>query len=289
MKVQIATIVYGDYIDIFDKCCLRSLMQRGNIPHLIANGYEVDYTIYTQDNTDVDRLKGVVKKYDRNGVNFEVKGLYGQDNGGLLREIIRSGLDNDAPVLFLNPDYFFCDDALKNLIAYKFKNNTCLAISHVRVNDNEFLEKISKVKGNVPAPKLVSMAMECLHQSWSESFVNEERNNSFTSGSALQQIANKLWVATFRIPTVFMAKFNESDLEFLQRFDQWDHEWPTKLIDENRYKFVGSSDFFFAVELTSPQQNIPEVRDGQIWNDDFHVNRPHAEVNRNFVVTFRGN
>lgn len=287
-KVLIATIVYGDYIEYFEKVCLRSLFQKGNIPHLVKEGYDIEYVIYTKENEDIEKLEGVVARNRGKGFNFVINARYGNDNGAMIREMIELGMERDAFVFSLNPDFFFCDNALKNLVSYKFKNKMCVAATHVRVNDSEFLDKISKVKGNVSAPKLVNMAMECLHPSWKDSFVSNDSNNSWITGSALQQISEKMWVATFRIPTVFFAKFEPSDHQFFTRFDLWDHQWPTKLMEENRFKFNGSSDFFFAVELTKTGESIPQCEEGKLWNDDFHVGTKHAEVNRNFLVTLRG-
>ena len=191
-------------------------------------------------------------------------------------------------MFFLNPDYFYGNDSLRNLISYKFKNKMCLAALHVRVDADKFSEKIKTVEGEVSNAQLVSLSMGYLHKSWGESFTSRSVNNSHISGSATQQIAGNMWAVTFRIPTVFLAKFDHCDKEALKRFDMWDHEWPATLIEQNRFKFIGSSDMFYAVELTETQNNIPGLAGQMEWNDSFHVSRLNGETNRNFLVILRG-
>jgi hypothetical protein len=291
-KLLIVTIVYDDYIEIFDEICMRSLFQSGNIPCLIDRGYEIEYIIWTKEE-DLKRVEFVVKKYNREEIDYSIRILPAQKrnclgNDNALQEIIDKGIENDCQVFFLNPDYFYGNDSLRNLISYKFKNKMCIASLHVRVDAEEFTKKIRTVEGEVSNAQLVSLGMSHLHDSWGESFTSVDINNSRISGSAVQQISNTLWAVTFRIPTVFLAKFDHSDKEALKRFDMWDHEWPATLIEQNRYKFTGSSDMFFAVELTETQNNIPNLAANMTWNDEFHVSRLNGETNRNFLVVLRG-
>ena len=286
-KLLITTIVYGEYVEIFDEICLRSLFQSGNIPWLIAQDYDLEYIIYTKEE-DTDRVNEVVDKWNREGLEFTVNAPPDMDNNNALHEIIDKGIENDCQVFFLNPDYFYGNESLRNLISYKFKNKMCLASLHVRVNADEFADKIKTIKGELSNAQLASISMKCLHKSWGESFISNDINNSHTSGSAIQQISNNLWAITFRIPTVFLAKFEDSDRQALQRFDLWDHEWPTELVRQHRFKFVGSSDIFYAVELTKREDNIPRLAGNMVWNDEFHSNKEHGEINRNFLIIVRG-
>ncbi len=291
-KLLIATIVYDDYIEIFDEICLRSLFQSGNIPWLVTQSYNLEYIIWTKEE-NVEQVNEVINRYNRDGIEFSVRTFCKEDdnragNNKALHEIIDESIDNDCQVFFLNPDYFYGNESLKNLISYKFNNKMCLASLHVRVNTDEFTDKIKAIEGEVSNAQLASLSMKCLHRSWDESFTSADINNSHVSGSATQQLANNLWAITFRIPTVFLAKFDHCDKEALKRFDLYDHEWPTELVKQNRFKFVGSSDVFYAVELTKREENIPRLAGNMTWNDEFHSNKEHGEINRNFLVIVRG-
>ena len=291
-KLLITTIVYEDYIEIFDEICMRSLFQSGNIPCLIERGYDIEYLIWTKE-ADIPRIKRVIGKHNREGISFTINTFDKEEdnrkrNTKALHEIIDKGIEHDCQVFFLNPDYFYGNNSLRNLISYKFKNKMCLASLHVRVNTDDFTTMINNTEGEVSNAKLVDISMGCLHKSWGESFTSRDINNSNISGSATQQIDHNLWAVTFRIPTVFLAKFEHCDKEALERFDMWDHEWPATLIEQDRHKFIGSSDMFYAVELTKPENNIPGLAGNMVWNDDFHVSRLNGETNRNFLVILRG-
>ncbi|MEE8382216.1 MAG: hypothetical protein V3R78_10140 [Thermodesulfobacteriota bacterium] len=284
-KILLGTIVYDKYIDIFESVCLRSLKQKGNIPALLEDGYEIRYYIYTLSDPNLQRVKKIRIK----GVSIEVFHFSEMDNTKLLHAMIEQSIGQDARLLFMSPDYFIGDGSLYNLCSYSNNNNLCIAALHMRVDFDKFLRVMDENKDSISNPQLVSLAMENLHKSWGESFIDEDSNNSYFSGSAVQKINKNLWSVSFRIPTVFLAKFERSDIEALPQFDYWDWEWPATLIDDKRYKFIGSSDMFFAVELTQEKENIPCTQAGMIWNDDFRVDKRHSEINRNFLAVLRGN
>ncbi len=287
-RVLIGTIVYGEYIDIFETVCMRSLLQSGNIPSLIRDGYTFTHTIYTRQDGELNRLKRIAEEKSREGYRIVIDVIHDGANLLFLHKFIDDGIKADAKSLFINPDLFFGNGSLKHLLAYKFKNDMCLAALHMRVDYGEFQEILKIIEGDVSNPQLVDIAMKCLHKSWSESFISDDTNNSNASGSAIEKVGNNLWAVTFRIPTVYLAKFTEKDRNDLSQFDFWDHEWPTQLMDANRYKFIGSSDMFFAVELTKTDTNIPTVEHYRRWNDDFHCSKKHSEVNRHFLAIVRG-
>ena len=283
-KILFGTIVYDKYIDIFEEVCLRSLMQEGNIPALLEEGYEIRYYIYTMNDEHLARVKKIKIK----GVRIEVFDFTEMDNTKLLHAMIDQSIGQNERLLFISPDYFVGNGSIYNIVTYNSNDNLCIAALHMRVDYDKFLNVIKQTQGTISNPQLVDLAMRNLHKSWRESFVNEESNNSFFSGSAVQTITDKLWSVTFRIPTVFLAKFQASDREDLPKFDHWDWEWPAKLIEQKRYKSIGSSDMFFAVELTKTRENIPGVQPGSKWNDEFRVEKPHSKVNRNFLTILRG-
>ena len=282
MKILFATIVYDSYIDIFENVLLRSLKQSGNIPRLVAEGHELRYYIYTRNDHNISRIRSI----EIEGVQVEVFDFHDIDNHDLLQKIIQQSIGQDARLLFMSPDYFIGNGSIYNLCKYTSKTNMCISALHMRVDFDKFLGAMGDKE--ISNPELVTIAMENLHKSWGEAFVDVASNNAYYSGSSIQPIADKLWSVCFRIPTVFLAKFEQDDLRELSQFDHWDWEWPAFLIENNRYKYIGSSDMFFAVELTKTKENIPAIKhDGQ-WNDEFRVHKKHGEINKNFLSILRG-
>ena len=295
-RIILVTIVYDDYIDMFSKACLRSVFQGGNVPYLIARGYEFKYIIYTTDIANKVRVTEAIEPYRMDGIEYEIKIDPDAVKNTMMQTLLEDCLLEDCRVLFLNPDCFLSDKALAHLVAYKSNNNMCLAALHVRVDKDMFLSKLKATKGDISSSSLVSMGMSCLHPCWGQSFIDVDENNSYTTGSAIEKIEDNLWTVTFRIPNVFLAHFIPSDREVLKKFSFYDHRWPSKLMAENRYKFVGSSDFFFAVELTDGNQDLPPLHKGMLFNDNFEVHESdeialeniHSCINRNFLAIVRG-
>ncbi len=284
MKILLATIVYDNYIDIFESVLLRSLKQSGNIPRLVAEGHEIRYYIYTRNDHNVQR----VRKTEIEGVQVEVFDFDEIDNHDLLKKIIEQSIGQNARLLFMSPDYFIGNGSIYNICKYSSNDNMCISALHMRVDYDKFLGIMNTTDKEISNPELVTLAMENLHKSWGESFVDVPSNNAYYSGSSIQSIADKLWSVCFRIPTVFLAKFEADDLRELSQFDHWDWEWPSFLIENNRYKYIGSSDMFFAVELTKVRENIPAIKHDGLWNDEFRVCKKHGEINKNFLSILRG-
>jgi hypothetical protein len=284
LKILFATIVYDNYIDIFENVLLRSLKQSGNIPRLVDEGHEIRYYIYTRNDHNVQR----VRKTEIDGVQIEVFDFDEINNHELLQKIIEQSIGQNAKLLFMSPDYFIGNGSIYNICKYTSNDNMCISALHMRVDYDKFLGIMNTTDKEISNPELVTLAMENLHKSWGEAFIDVPSNNAYYSGSSIQPIADKLWSVCFRIPTVFLAKFEPDDLRELSQFDHWDWEWPSFLIENSRYKYIGSSDMFFAVELTKVRENIPAIKhDGQ-WNDEFRVCKKHGEINKNFLSILRG-
>ncbi len=295
-RLILVTIVYDDYIDMFSKACLRSVFQKGNVPDLITKGYEFKYIIYTTDKANKARVIEAIEPYRIDGVEYEIKIDLDAVKNTMMQTLLEDCLLEDCRVLFLNPDCFLSDKSLAHLATYKANNNMCLAALHVRVDKDTFLSKLDDIDVDISSPSLVNMGMDCLHPCWGQSFIDVDENNSYTTGSAIEKIDDDLWTVTFRIPNIFLANFIVSDREVLKKFSFYDHRWPSKLMVEDRYKFVGSSDFFFAVELTDGNQDLPPLHKGMLYNDSFEVHESdeieleniHSGINRNFLAIVRG-
>ena len=308
-KLTITTFVYGNrYVDLFEKCCLRSLFQEGNIPFLLKHGYEITHLVYTT-TPDAGRLAEITNraklKYlegtnvDQDKLSYQIitnpavgyGRVIAKTNMIFLLQSVTYGVHNPAPFFLASPDYFIGDYSLSNLLAYQTKKDTCLAALHVRVDAPSFLNFLEGTQGNIQNPSLVRIAFGMLSQSWKDSFIDKDNNCSFHAGTAVQKIATNLYTVTFRIPTTFLARLNQSDLEYFSGhcdYGHWDHSWPEHLISQKRFKFIGSSDMFFAVELTAGDMNQSKCRAGDLWNDEYFSTKIHSETNRNFLAVVRG-
>ena len=292
-KIIIATIVYGEYVELFEKACMRSLAQEGNVPSLVLNGFKVKHVIYTVDENLLE-LKEVVGRCGLAGVDycFDTMATVDEDfsvnNTQFLKNVVQTGVNEDSRVLFINPDFFFGDGSISNLVGMYFEGHMCIAGAHMRVIDTEFLQLLEYNNETISNPKLVDLAMDCPHKSWSEADISVDSNNSYDGGTPIQQVNHNLWVTTHFVPTVFLADFIATDVDRIQDFGHWDHLWPIKLMSEKRYKLIGSSTLFFAVELTKYFNNVPKLNPKMLGNDKYHSTREHSNINRNFLIALEG-
>ena len=258
------------------------MMAGGNVPALLDRGHEVEWIIHTKKG-EKEVLEKIIEGYIRSNLSFSVEEYDGTEEqmfGALIRKVI------NRKMILASPDMYFGNGAIDNLVKCSEGNNFCIAVPHIRVNDKEFIDRIGDEA--VSNPELVAVGMGCLHRSWSQAFIDAPTNNCTDSGSFVRSVAENLWVSTFRIPTLFLVNIEESDLKALESYYYYDHRWPEKLIAEKRFKYIGSSDVFFAVELTSPNNNVPQLKGNSHWNDTYKSTLGHCETNRNFLVTMRG-
>ena len=300
MRLLIATYVYGEqFLDLFDRYCLRSLMQAGNIPYLLKQGYEIIYIIYTKPR-DVQRLTAIIDKYKTEKIEYRIttNRFVGNEtevskaNSIFLLESVGFAVTNKAPFFLASPDIFVGDFSLSNLLTYNTNKDICLAALHLRV-DSVLFQRWYNEEAILPVSnaRLVTTSMGILSQSWRDSFIDKGRNCSFTANSAVQKIQDNLYNVTFRIPNVFLARLNQSDVDYFNQhpnLGNWDHSWPEHLVKGRRYKFIGSSDMFFACEATYVDNNKSDCRDNDLWNDECINTKLHSETNRNFLAIIRG-
>jgi len=164
--------------------------------------------------------------------------------------------------------------------------NLCIAAVHLRVDESIFLRLIGNIPGEISNAQLVSLSLKAPHQNLTDSFIDKEMNCSYISGISIQKINSNIYTVTHRLPAIFLANFNKSDIKYFTRysFNAWDHAWPSLLIKQRRYKVVGSSEVFFMTELTKASSHIcPNL--SSYGNDDYQVTEYiHKEINRNFAV-----
>lgn len=158
------------------------------------------------------------------------------------------------------------------------------------------IEILGATRGSVSNASLVTLAFKNAHDSWKCAEIGHEKNNSFIGGIAWAKLSDGLWSAQHRLPTVYLADFNETDWDFFWSqvsFGGWDHRWPAEnLIRQERQRYVGSSDACFVVEITDWDKNVPpdvprenlQGRDQDAyWNGHYHNG-----INRQISVILRG-
>lgn len=302
-------MVYGDhYVDLFKKACFRSI----NWPLNVATLKDKIWNVYTK-KEHFPQFEQIFKDSMFKLQLFEIGDAMrvagcgyvktAQCDAGVillngLREQIAYSIQNKSKMLFAPPDTIFGDGTIPNLIRLGAGLKTCVSVAHPRVLPSilEEIDVLGATRGSITNASLVTMLKEHAHASWKYAEVGHEKNNSFIGGIAWQSLSPSLTHVTHRLPTVYMADFNETDFDFFWgqvSFGGWDHRWPAEnLIRQERQRYVGSSDACFIVEVTEWDKNVPPAvaqtplladQPDLYWNGHYHNG-----INRQTSVIFRG-
>lgn len=287
MRLRIFTQVYGSkYISWLRDGLLNSLRWPGNLRALKA--YADIWDVYCNPD-EVPVIRDLLSPFE---IPIEYHGFYQYDYTHITQHhcIIHHGrlcAESKKAMFVAPPDTIFGEGSLESLFAYGEAPGTCVSMVHMRVNsaiNQSWAEPVSN-------PKLVSLAFQNMHPTWTYADMTLRKTNSKIAGVAWRKISGKLWLCQHRLPTCYLANINQSDLDWMNRHRPglWDHGWPEKLVNEQRHRYLGSSDAAFAVELTDMNANLPDVDDKDVDNpDDYNNEFVHHAVNRGFVTVLRG-
>lgn len=288
MKFQIMTTFWGDmHFDWFKRGCLNSLASRSNKKTIVDNCST--WNINTEKRFFAQIEEVVRKEFPWIIINLRDRNelrRYVDDLQSALCLQIKGCLDIKERFLFAPPDTIFADGTIASMLKVGRDPGTCVAIAHPRVLP-KILDEIGTNALN-PA-EMVSLCFKNLHRSWTDAEIGHPRRSSFMSGVSWEEISPNLYSISHRLPTIYFADFRPEDLQYFQTcigFGDWDHVWASRIYENNRMRYIGSSDGGFICELTEPNKNVPPVRPGD--PDEFWKNEAQNHFNKQFRVIFRG-
>jgi hypothetical protein len=292
--LRLFSVVYGErYCDSFKRVTLRSVSQQPLNGAAIAD--DGIWSIYTSAES-APRIIEILyhHKHVINIVDVRRRGSYDVMQRALVAEMEECFKTNSRMVM-APPDMFFGDGSIANLLALASArpDATCFSAPHVRVDHDKFMAALPL--GTIDNPKLVQLALANLHCSWAQSDVTLDKRNNYYSGTSIQALPTLGYYAvTHVLPTCHLAQFTRDDLDAFKRYRSgaWDHQWPALLIGKNRHRVIGSSDIFFAVELTKSDENIPKLHAASEHPIDAYeltdrVGHEHNRINRNMIFVLR--
>lgn len=287
MNLRIFTGAWSSYVDILERGCAASL----NWPRNKDAIKGATWTIVTEEK-NFGRVKEI---RERCGVfRGETVALHsGQDYNfqfsGHLYQEMQTCINQDATFLFALPDYIFGDGTIANLKAMMVEPALCLAVPNTRVLPSA-MEYFSKPHTNA---ELVTLAFDktLMHQTWRDAEVGKDTINSFYGGVYWQEVEPGLMVGGHRLPSSYLCKFLQSDIEFFKKqlnFSAWDHVWGAALIEQGRQRFIASSDVAFITEITEADKNNAIVTPVSPKGcSDFFRTLLHNKINQNVSTVFR--
>lgn len=215
-----------------------------------------------------------------------------------LLKVVRKCLDDKEPLLMVTPDYVYGDGTIE-AIKQVAGNLYSVSFAHMRV-EKKILDELTDPMTNI---QVQSLGMKNPHATWTKSHVEADPGFTFWGGIMWRDITKNLYAVTHYLPAPFFVNFHESDLEFFKAkhpfphdkltFALWDHLFPTKLIQEGRLRYIGSSDLACMIEATETEDNWPDHNPVGIKNGDGYVKTTrlpvfHNMIHQQFVSCFRG-
>lgn len=295
-SVRIYTAVWGNkYLNLLKDTLLRSFKWPLNLEAI--RNEKTTWSIHTKEE-DIGEIEKLSKLLPVDNVEIYTidKAIKRQGEhvnmGAVLLESftheIEKSIEEDSKILIAPPDSIFGDGTLENLFTLGEQKGVCVAVAHPRVIPSIFKGLGSPLHNS----KLVSLAFDNLHTTWTEAELSDKFINSYVGGVVWQRVEENLYRVQHRLPTCYLIHFDKSDLDFYKKqicFGAIDHTWPTKLFPEERIRYVGSSDMCFICEVTAPCQNIPpKYPVDKTEPDRFWRNAYHNQMFRQFFVTYRG-
>jgi hypothetical protein len=316
-RIRLLTVAFGErYLDLFHRACLRSLWQPGNLPALLREGREIEHLVVTP----CESVRSVPISLVCNcPPNYNIKTVWYGDRPNIqvhaIGEWLKMCVGDGSLAMIANPDWFYADGSVTNMVNYLQDRDFAVAGLYARVNDGSFLKELDECSNDTYRPyDLVDAAMlSHAHHCLEYADVSRDRNSSAYSGVFIQPIADGLWSMNMRLAHVFLASINSSDVDNYNRCKDkygqewwnsssaawWDSLWPSHLYEQGRLKFLESSDLFFCVDLTKPDMGNCKVVSNILFNDDClcdgrcdphsgHKARLHPEACKSFVGVLRG-
>lgn len=287
--MQIFSVVWGKYhLELFEKGLLKSFQLKLNRQALFRE--RGIWNIWTDEVENVQKLvSGLFPELKINVISLDNLRRYTDPIQNALVIQIEKCLEQKQKMLMAPPDTIFGNGSIGNILKVGYQKDACVVVPHPRVLPTILNETLSDDTSNAD---LVSLAWKHLHGSWVNAEKDHPQQSSFVGGVTWQYLDDKTMSVTHLLPTVYLADFNESDLEFFKHansFGDWDHTWAIKTLQENRQRFLASSDAAFICEITEVEKNIPpwhheHPKDGSFWRDF-----PHNKINKGIVATFRRN
>jgi hypothetical protein len=229
---------------------------------------------------------------------FEPRAPIGALKMQALLKSIRECLDENCTMLMSTPDFIWADGSIQHMWDQSYPEEgqgLCVSIAHMRVLPT-ILNRLPIGYSSEWGPgTLVNLGVKNAHASWIRSNGELNPNGIYHSGVAWRELEPCVLAVQHQMPSPFIANFKESDLEDFKTwkgvtppaFGEWDHNWPSKLIEEGRLRYLGSSDLAFMVEVTEADKNVPPLEPAKTPHDLFFRTEPSVKMQKQFISTFR--
>lgn len=293
-----------EFVELFKKCLGKTLLWPSNFQAIEG----AKWIVPTDSEESAHELETFLReKLHAKDVDFvvipELLSLE-YNHGRLLFEALMMAMaecvDKTLPMLMCTPDYIFGDGTIEN-IKQVAGGDGCVSFAHMRV--------LPSVLKEITDDSLSNFAVQTFgfhhpHGTWVLSEKKLDENGvTFRGGISwewmrAQDKIDEVCAVEHFLPAPFFVNFKHDDIEFFNKrhgsphdstFAVWDHVWPTKLLQDARLRYIGSSDIACMIEVTGAEKNMPPPNGKGVTNRyGYGLKLFHNQMHRQFISTFRG-
>lgn len=292
--IRIFTPVWGaDHVDWFRRGCLPSLLWPRNHEALKWANWDIFTT--PADRAEVTSISNPLVAQT---TIWDINTDKGVSRGRQLLEKVcltmQRCVDNGELFCLVMPDIIYGDGSWTNMIALAQRPTVCVTAPHMRVLpsilDDHSLGMDWIYEGPLTNRHLFCRALRYAHPTWTDAEITKSPGSQFVGGVVWEQTSTGMYLVQHRIPNCWVGNIMQSDVDFMRvrdGFGMYDHDWPRKLVTEERSRVIGSSDAAFMVEITPANDNLAPLKELSPIVDLFHRSDIHHSVYRQFVSVWR--
>lgn len=284
---------WGPRLETLKRYVGPSWLWEGNFPALAAMGVKrIHYRGNSESAPDRDQAVKIISELLSPFFEIDASATVGTSDHGFIdpfRKAVQEAHANGWRLFQLPPDCIWGNGSIGNLWAYARNKKVSIASAHLRVDEHRFCSATPSLPKPLTNGHLAELAYLYPHQSASSSWSDQD-NSTMDGGISLGQLTPRLITCLHHLPTVHLAYFESSDVEFFKSaidFGEWDQKWPAMLIASGRYRVMAGTDGCFMVELTHATKNLAKVQAGSAHDERHHRVAANNLVNSCIVNVLR--
>jgi hypothetical protein len=218
---------------------------------------------------------------------------HGEPLAAAVMKLMKICIDDDAPCLMATTDFVYGDGTIQAMINLGNRPGICVGMAHIRVVP-EFLNEMNAHSEAWTNATLMDFAWKHAHPTWNYTERSCNPTMSYHCGTTWEWLPTGEAAVEHHMPSPFLVNFIAKDLVVWQNkgkpgFGFWDHDWPTFLLEDQRLRWIGSSDAAFMAEVTDATANCGELMPRNALDPDaFFKDAYHCKIQHQFVTIFRG-
>ncbi len=280
--------VWGDkFRGLLRDYSLPSMMFPGNLPSCGLQKIFVD--VLAPENEYSATVEILNKEMSGLPVEYRHINEHQSDLALGMRNAMHAARSRETKMLLMMPDTIYAPKSIGNIWRYAKGKNVVVGGLYVRNNEDVFKQRF-------PLWKHWPHHKDYVSNSFSIGALNicdtDQDNCTQIGGIAWTKIDEETRLCLHYLPSPYLAWFTAEDEEWWTRhpeFGNWDHVWPSQLMAERRWRVVGSTDVFFAVELeNSARSGAMKPLPNSKGNEFYDHRRPHNDANGSFLIEIHG-